>query len=75
MIIYTDPHVLAERVGHLPDYRGVSTSEFADDTLRCPIVRREMRTRVIRLGNSRVVREYEAVVAYSAIPKFQQRSK
>jgi len=75
MIIYVDPHVLSQQLGNLPDNRDNVASVVADDTPRCPIVRRETRTRVLRLGSARVVREYEAVVAYSAVPKFNERNK
>jgi hypothetical protein len=75
MIIVTDPHVLAQQVSHLADHRDNVAAMLSDDAPRCPIVRRETRTRVLRLGSARVVRQYEAVVAYSAVPKFNERNK
>lgn len=75
MIVFIDPHVLAQQVGNLPDHRDNVAAMLSDDAPRCPIVRRETRTRVLRLGSARVVRQYEAVVAYSAIPQFNERNK
>ena len=66
---FVDPNLL-EHI-NLVDDRDDVAEMVADDTQPCPVVRRETRTKTFRVGQVTVVREYEAVVAYSSIPNIK----
>jgi len=68
-VYFVDPHLLQQV--NLVDDRDDVAELVADDTQRCPVVRRETRTKTFRVGQVTVVREYEAVVAYSSIPNIK----
>lgn len=68
-VYFVDPYLL-EHI-NLVDHRDDVAEMVADDTQRCPVVRRETRTKTFRVGQITVVREYEAVVAYSSIPNIK----